>query len=331
MAITAPTELLNTGSSTSAATYDTASVSPAANAPLALWVSSALTGGADGPTSVTGLGLTWTKVVDQDSNNSNLNGSLFTAKTGGSPGSGALTITFATARGNAGWKLIQGNGGDQFVAASAASTSTASTTPTVTLATTPGSTSAVFAFLGYNAGAAQTMEPTAPLVRIGADADTPGAPANQLSAAWDNPPSPSQTVAYGTTNGSNKVIAGIELTEGAATNAAPTADAGADQANVDAYTTVTLTGSGSDSDGTIANYAWSQTDGPAVTLTGTGANRTFRAPATIDGTTLTFQLTVTDNGGATGTDSVDVAVLPHSTWLQLDATTEVPVEVEITL
>lgn len=211
MAIGTPTTLLSTGSGTSAASYTTASVAPAANSALLLWVSSALTGGAEGPTTVTGLGLTWTKATDQDSNNLNLNGSLWTAKTSGTaPTPGALTIAFATARGNAGWLLIAVPNATP--ASNVITTSTASLNPTATLPSPPASASAVFAFLGYNASTTNTMTPGAALTKLGTDANTPGAPANQLSAAWDAPASPTQTVSYATTNGSNKVIAGIEVT-----------------------------------------------------------------------------------------------------------------------
>lgn len=50
-------------------------------------------------------------------------------------------------------------------------------------------------------------------------------------------------------------------------NAAPTANAGPDQANVEPWSTVTLSGSDSDSDGTVASRAWAQTAGaPTVRL-----------------------------------------------------------------
>lgn len=96
-------------------------------------------------------------------------------------------------------------------------------------------------------------------------------------------------------------------------NSAPTANAGPDQTGLEPAATVTLDGSGSsDSDGTIASYTWVQTAGsPTVTLAGTGATRTFTAPLTLAGTTLTFGLTVTDNLGASSTqDTMTVTVLP---------------------
>jgi hypothetical protein len=90
-------------------------------------------------------------------------------------------------------------------------------------------------------------------------------------------------------------------------NATPVADAGADQ-TVSAGAAVSLAGSATDADGSIASYAWAQTSGPAVTLNGAnGATATFTAP---DGdATLAFELTATDNHGATHVDAVVVTVV----------------------
>ena len=92
-------------------------------------------------------------------------------------------------------------------------------------------------------------------------------------------------------------------------NQPPVANAGPDQ-SVAAGVTVTLDGTGStDSDGTIASYAWTQTDGDTVTLTGANtAAPSFTAPSTNAQQTLNFQLTVTDDDGATATDTVSVVV-----------------------
>lgn len=92
----------------------------------------------------------------------------------------------------------------------------------------------------------------------------------------------------------------------AATNNAPVADAGADQA-VAAGDAVTLSGSGTDADGDALTFAWSQTAGTAVTLTNANtATATFTAPA-VSGT-LTFRLSVSDGQGGSDTDDVDVDV-----------------------
>jgi len=93
-------------------------------------------------------------------------------------------------------------------------------------------------------------------------------------------------------------------------NVAPIANTGSDQ-TVNEVTSVSLTGSGTDSDGTIESYSWTQTDGNPVTITGEDtATATFNAPSTLVQLPLTFQLTVTDNEGATATDTIDIMVEP---------------------
>ncbi len=91
-------------------------------------------------------------------------------------------------------------------------------------------------------------------------------------------------------------------------NVPPTADAGADQTAIEGAA-VTLDGSGStDSDGSVVSYSWVQTGGTAVTLSdATAVQPTFTAPAAPD--TLTFDLTVTDDGGDTDTASTTVTVV----------------------
>lgn len=92
-------------------------------------------------------------------------------------------------------------------------------------------------------------------------------------------------------------------------NNPPIAKAGADQ-TVKQKTTVTLNGSGSsDSDGSIVSYRWRQVAGKSVTLkNATSAVATFTTPSTNTTIPLTFELTVTDNNGATASDQVVVVV-----------------------
>jgi parallel beta-helix repeat protein len=83
-------------------------------------------------------------------------------------------------------------------------------------------------------------------------------------------------------------------------NFAPVANAGPDQTITLPTSTVTLNGSGMDIDGTIVSYAWNvmSTTSQSVTLTGLTAG------------TYAYTLTVTDDKGATGTDTVKVTVNP---------------------
>jgi hypothetical protein len=93
-------------------------------------------------------------------------------------------------------------------------------------------------------------------------------------------------------------------------NDPPTANAG-DNQNIDENTLVNLSGSGTDTDGTIATYAWTQITGTTVTLNGANTDTpSFTAPEVgPGGETLTFSLVVTDDDGADSTaDTVDINV-----------------------
>jgi gliding motility-associated-like protein len=89
----------------------------------------------------------------------------------------------------------------------------------------------------------------------------------------------------------------------------PVANAGVDKSITAPVSTISLTGSGTDLDGTIASYLWKQDSGPnTATLAGT-TTTTLNASNLIVGT-YTFSLTVTDNDALKGTDQVIVKVLP---------------------
>lgn len=112
MAITATAVTNGQGSSTADATsYATASVSPTANRLLLLAVANGHTGGTDlVPSSVTGNGLTWVLVTDED-NGANLHISVWRAM-GASPTAGAITINFGATQHNCLWSLTEFDGVD---------------------------------------------------------------------------------------------------------------------------------------------------------------------------------------------------------------------------
>src|SRR5690554_1885364 len=95
---------------------------------------------------------------------------------------------------------------------------------------------------------------------------------------------------------------------GAVSNVVPVANAGADK-TVNAGNRVKLVASGTDSDERIKGYQWTQLSGPRVSLNAINldaAHFSFIAPSTgaEDSITLEFRLQVTDNDGATATDTV---------------------------
>lgn len=97
------------------------------------------------------------------------------------------------------------------------------------------------------------------------------------------------------------------------TNTPPTANAGVDQ-TVNEGTQVTLVGSGTDSDGSIASYYWVQMSGPSVTLSDVTQEKiNFAAPVVLmnEGIVeLVFELTVTDNTSSQAKDIISIFVEP---------------------
>ena len=99
---------------------------------------------------------------------------------------------------------------------------------------------------------------------------------------------------------------------GVIANNPPTADAGVDQ-TVAMGDLVTLTGTGSDTDGTVVSYDWMQLSGPPVAITGANLPvATFIAPQVTSVTVIEMELKVTDDGGATGTDIIVITVNPQN-------------------
>ena len=89
----------------------------------------------------------------------------------------------------------------------------------------------------------------------------------------------------------------------------PVCSAGSDRTDVVAGQTATVTGTDSDTGGTIVTRVWRQISGPTVTLTGTGQSRSYTAPDT--SATLVFGYQVWDDYGRSATeDTVTHTVLP---------------------
>ncbi|TXI68768.1 MAG: hypothetical protein E6Q41_03665, partial [Cyclobacteriaceae bacterium] len=93
-------------------------------------------------------------------------------------------------------------------------------------------------------------------------------------------------------------------------NINPVANAGSDITIFLPTNSVTISGSGTDADGSIASYAWTQIAGAAATLT--NANTSTLSVSSLAAGTYSFRLTVTDNLGGTGISDVNVTVNPSS-------------------
>lgn len=99
-------------------------------------------------------------------------------------------------------------------------------------------------------------------------------------------------------------------------NVAPVANAGPDQVKSTFQgSTATLTGSGTDSDGTIATYAWAFTSGPATPSITSPSSATTGVTGLTAAGDYVFTLTVTDNHGGTHSDSVTIKMVASNTGL----------------
>ncbi|HNU40957.1 MAG TPA: tandem-95 repeat protein, partial [Cyclobacteriaceae bacterium] len=94
-------------------------------------------------------------------------------------------------------------------------------------------------------------------------------------------------------------------------NQNPVANAGPDRTLTLPTNSLTITGSGSDSGGSIASYAWTKVSGPTATIN--GQNTATLSLSSLVAGTYVFTLTVTDNLGSTGSDNVTVTVNPAAT------------------
>ena len=91
-------------------------------------------------------------------------------------------------------------------------------------------------------------------------------------------------------------------------NKAPVANAGGDKTLTLPNNSITLNGSGTDSDGSIASYQWTKVSGPNASMA--DANKASLKVSNLSEGTYTFKLTVTDNKGATASAQAKVTVNP---------------------
>ncbi|WP_250633018.1 gliding motility-associated C-terminal domain-containing protein, partial [Rhodoflexus caldus] len=99
----------------------------------------------------------------------------------------------------------------------------------------------------------------------------------------------------------------VQLTVNAAPNRPPVVSAGIAQSITLPTNSVTLTGSASDPDGSIASVRWTQVSGPNTAAIATPANVQTLVSGLVQGTYV-FRLTATDNAGATASADVSVTV-----------------------
>jgi hypothetical protein len=100
----------------------------------------------------------------------------------------------------------------------------------------------------------------------------------------------------------------FEIIPSGAANIPPTVNAGSDQSITLPTSTVALSATASDSDGTIASYAWTKVLGGAATIVSPSSAST-NITGLVAGS-YTFRCTVTDDDGASTADDVVITVNP---------------------
>ncbi len=123
--------------------------------------------------------------------------------------------------------------------------------------------------------------------------------------AWDRAYKPDHT--YHNPNVYEWMMSKVNTRNGS--NLLPTASAGSDKSYSNT-TKIYLSGSGSDSDGSIRTYHWTKISGPSATIASASSASTS---ATASPGTYMFRLTVTDDDGGTDSDYVKVTVSSSTT------------------
>jgi hypothetical protein len=101
----------------------------------------------------------------------------------------------------------------------------------------------------------------------------------------------------------------VTVNAGSGSSGSPVANAGADQTITLPTNSITLTGSGSETNGTIVSYAWSQIGGPSI-ATNAPVGQSGMKLSGLEQGTYKFELKVTDNTGKSATDYATVTVNP---------------------
>jgi hypothetical protein len=96
-----------------------------------------------------------------------------------------------------------------------------------------------------------------------------------------------------------------------AANIPPVANAGGNKSIQLPVNKITLSGSGTDADGTIVSYVWTKISGPAAFSIFNAGSAVTEVSVLVQGT-YQFELKVTDNSGAVGKDTMQVIVNPAS-------------------
>jgi hypothetical protein len=99
----------------------------------------------------------------------------------------------------------------------------------------------------------------------------------------------------------------VTVTVNPSNNQPPAVNAGTDQTIVLPVNSVNLSGTATDTDGSIAKYKWTQVSGPSGATIGSDSTAATSVSGLAQGIYL-FRLTVTDNGNATGNDDVAITV-----------------------
>lgn len=115
-----------------------------------------------------------------------------------------------------------------------------------------------------------------------------------------------------TDNNNAQATSLVRVTVNVPPNRPPTANAGEDRSIVSPKDTVRVVGIGTDPDGSIVGYLWAKISGPSGGSITSPTSATTPITALQQGT-YSFKLTVTDNGGSTASDIMNVVVYPANT------------------